>query len=79
MAMKMVSSTEAQNNFGRVLDDITQKGTRYVVLRRGQPQVIMLDIADLAAILDGQYQRDGLYSVLQEMQPIYDIGTTVNE
>ena len=43
MITKSISSTTAQNNFGRVLDDVTHHNTRYIVARRGIPQAIILN------------------------------------
>ena len=50
MVTKSVSSTQAQNNFGQVLDDVTHNRTRYVVERRGVPQAILLSVEDFANI-----------------------------
>jgi hypothetical protein len=34
MSTKTIPSTEAQNNFGRILDDVVQNDARYIIQRR---------------------------------------------
>ena len=53
MKTRLIASTEAQNNFGRMLDDAVQNGTRYVIRRRNTSQAILLSIADLESLLSG--------------------------
>lgn len=74
MATKSISSTQAQNNFGKVLDDITQNNSRYIVKRRGTPQVIVLSFGDLASLLDDEHERQRMYRVLRELRPTYQLG-----
>jgi len=74
MATKSISSTKAQNNFGRVLDDITQNHTRYIVERRGIPQVVILSFDDFADILNNEHEREQMYIVLRELRPKYQLG-----
>ena len=77
MTTKTISSTKAQNNFGRVLDDITRNQTRYIVERRGIPQVIILSFDDFAAILGDEQERQQLNAILQEVRPEYRLGQIV--
>lgn len=74
MATKSISSTEAQNNFGRVLDDITQNHTRYIVERRGIPQVVILSFDDFADVLNNEHEREQMHTVLRELRPKYQLG-----
>lgn len=74
MATKSISSTKAQNNFGRVLDDITQNHTRYIVERRGIPQVVILSFNDFADVLNNEHEREQMYTVLREFRPKYQLG-----
>ena len=77
MATKSISSTKAQNNFGRVLDDITHNHTRYVVARRGIPQVVILGFNDLANILSNEHEREQIHTILKELGPKYQLGQIV--
>ncbi len=80
MKTKAVASTEVQNNFGRVLDDIVQNGTRYVVRRRNSAQAIILSIADFESILAAdELERQRLERVMRELSPVYSIGTSISE
>jgi prevent-host-death family protein len=80
MKTKLVASTEAQNNFGRVLDDIVQNGTRYVIRRRNTSQAIILSIADFESILSAnETERKKLEKVIRELSPVYSIGESISE
>lgn len=74
MTTKSISSTKAQNNFGRVLDDITQHHTRYIVKRRGIPQVIILSFDDFADVLNNEHKREQMHTVLRGIRPKYKLG-----
>ena len=74
MVTKSVSSTQAQNNFGQVLDDVTHNHTRYIVERRGVPQAILLSVEDFANILDDESKRQQLGAILREVRPEYQLG-----
>jgi prevent-host-death family protein len=78
MGTKLIASTEAQNNFGRVLDDVVQNGTRYIIRRRNTSQAIILSIADFESILSGDdTQRRKLGKLLRELSPAYSFGEAV--
>lgn len=80
MKTKLIGSTEAQNNFGRVLDDVVQNGTRYIVRRRNASQAVILSIADLERILLGDdAERKRLEKVVRELSPVYSIGESIAE
>jgi len=77
MTTRSISSTEAQNNFGRVLDDITHNRTRYVVERRGVPQAIILSFDDFAYLLNDDEERQQMSNVLREIRPEYHLGQVI--
>jgi prevent-host-death family protein len=77
MTTKSVSSTEAQNNFGRVLDDVTHNHTRYVVERRGVPQAIILSFDDFTYLLGDEQERRSMNSILRELRPEYRLGQVI--
>lgn len=78
MITKMIPSTEAQNNFGSILDDVTQNDTRYVIKRRNTPQAILLSLSDLQRILTAnEIDRREIETVIQELSPVYNLGETV--
>lgn len=80
MGTKLIASTEAQNNFGRVLDDVVQNGTRYIVRRRNTSHAIILSIADFESILAaGEPERAKFGKLLRELSPEYSIGEAVEE
>ena len=79
MRTKLIASTEAQNNFGRVLDDVVQNNTRYIVRRRNTSQVIIMSITDLEHILAGdEEERKKLEKIIRETRPTYSIGNTIS-
>ena len=74
MTIKSIGSTEAQNNFGRVLDDVTHNNTRYIIRRRGAPQAVLLSLDDLTSILDMREESREMRLVLREIRPTYHLG-----
>lgn len=80
MGTKLIASTEAQNNFGRVLDDVVQNDTRYIVQRRNTSQAIILSISDFEKILSADdTERQRLEKVIKELSPIYSFGEPVQD
>jgi len=78
MATKSISSTQVQNNFGQVLDDVTRNHTRYVVERRGIPQAIVLSFDDFAYLLSDANERRQMDAVIKELRPEYKLGQVLN-
>jgi len=77
---KTIPSTEAQNNFGRILDDAIQNGTRYVIKRRNTPQAILLSLSDLERLLTAnEIERKEIGNVIRELSPVYDLGETIKQ
>ncbi len=79
MTTKSIASTEAQNNFGRILTDVIVNNTRYVVKRRSVPQVIILSLADFEQLLASQSEQHKLINVIRELMPVYELGEIVHE
>ena len=80
MRTRLIASTEAQNNFGRMLDDAVQNSTRYVIRRRNASQAILLSIADFESLLSGdEAERKKLEKVIRELRPLYSVGESVAE
>ena len=77
MTIKSVSSTQAKNNFGQVLDDVTRNRTRYVIERHGVPQAIVLSFDDFAQVLGDENERRRLDGILRELRPEYRLGQVV--
>lgn len=78
MTTKSIASTEAQNNFGQVLDEVNQRRTRYIVERRGVPQAMLLSLDDLAATLADQKERERMMRVLTTVLPSYPLGRVLD-
>lgn len=78
MSTKSVSSTQAQNNFGRLLDDVTRNSTRYVIQRRGVPSAIILSFEDFSFILENESERLQLDTLLKELRPKYGLGDVLD-
>lgn len=80
MKTKLIASTEAQNNFGRVLDDVVQNNTRYIIRRRNISQAIMMSVMDLERLLSGEREeREKLERIVRETRPTYSIGDTISD
>ncbi len=80
MVTKTISSTTAQNNFGRVLDDVIQNDSRYVIKRRGLPQAILLSLPDFERLLVANaHERLAVGQLLREIGPVYQLGETIKQ
>lgn len=78
MTTKTIPSTEAQNNFGRILDDVIQNNARYVIKRRSTSQAILLSLADFKRLLAAsEDERAEIGNVIRELSPVYNLGTTI--
>jgi prevent-host-death family protein len=78
MATKSISSTQAQNNFGQVLDEVTHYHTRYIIERRGVPQAILLSLDDFAHVLGTEGERQQMDAILRELRPEYCLGQVLD-
>jgi PHD/YefM family antitoxin component YafN of YafNO toxin-antitoxin module len=79
VATKTIPSTEAQNNFGRILDDVIQNDTRYVIKRRDAPQAILLSLMDFERLLTAsEGEREEIGHVIRELSPVYNLGEMVD-
>jgi prevent-host-death family protein len=74
---KSISSTEAQNNFGQVMNDITQNQTRYIIERRGSPQAVILSFDDFSRIVNDELERQNVNALLREVRPTYELGRVI--
>ncbi len=79
MATKKISSTQAQNNFGQVLEEITHNQTRFIIERRGVPKAVILSFDDFEALLSNESDRQHMFLLLKEIKPAYQLGKTVGE
>jgi prevent-host-death family protein len=77
-ATKSISSTEVQNKFGQVMNDVTQNQTRYIIERRGTPQAIILGFDDFTRLLNNDLERHHMNSILREVRPMYELGRTIS-
>lgn len=77
MVTKRISSTEAQNNFGRILDSVTRGRTRFIIERRGIPQVAVIGMEDLVETLSDSEQRRALLSLFESLSSKDEFGVVV--
>lgn len=78
MITKSISSTQAQNNFGQLLDDVTQNRTHYIIERRGIPQAILLSFDEFTYLLSNENKRQQMDTILREVRPEYQLGQVLN-
>jgi prevent-host-death family protein len=77
MSTKTISSTDAQNNFGKILDDVIQNNTRYILKRRSSPKAIVLSLSDFQRLVNNQDEQLKLTQLISEMSPSYELGETI--
>ena len=79
VTIKAISSTQAQNNFGRVLDDVVQNHARYIIKRRNTPQAILVSLSELEQLLSATAgERQRLEEIIREQSPTYHLGTPLD-
>ncbi len=77
MQTKTIASTTAQNNFGQILDDVSQNNTRYIVKRRNVSQAILLSLSDFEHLLNNQAEQEKMQRLVRELSPVYHLGDAV--
>jgi PHD/YefM family antitoxin component YafN of YafNO toxin-antitoxin module len=77
MNTKTIASTEAQNNFGRILNDVIQNHTRYIIKRHGASQAIVLSLTDFEQILRDLPEQDIMTGIIRDLMPVYSLGETI--
>jgi prevent-host-death family protein len=78
MAVRLISSTEAQNNFGKVISDVSQKDIRYVVERHSSPKAIILSLSDLERLINDKTDREEMRRIVREQSKTYDLGESID-
>jgi len=77
MSVKAISSTQAQNNFGQVLNDIASNRTRYIVERHNSPIVVMLGFDDFFEILSNPHENEQMLQVIGKLRPNDNLGRII--
>ena len=71
MSIRTINSTEAQNNFGRLLDDVTERGVCYLVQRFGKVKAAIIPLDDFRRLVGPGTPAAQL---LRETGPAYSLG-----
>lgn len=79
MSTKTISSTQAQNNFGRILDDVVQNNVRYIVQRRKNSQAIIMSLGEFEALLEDHSAQQKMKSLVREVSPVYSLGHSIEK
>ena len=74
---RFILSTEAQNNFGRLLDDVSVNGTRYVIKRFGMPKAVIVPLEDFERLLQDDSDARYTLQVLRESRTEYHLGESI--
>jgi prevent-host-death family protein len=78
MTVKSISSTAAKNNFGQLLEDVTENRVRYFVERHGVPKAVIISLEDFSNLLRNDSERQRIQNLLQEIRPRYRIGRSLS-
>jgi prevent-host-death family protein len=76
---KSISSTLVQNNFGRILGDVVENHTRYVVTRHNVGQVIIIGLSDFEAIIEDKSEREHIVRMVRELRAKYRLGEPIGQ
>ena len=61
-AIKLIDALQARVRFGKVMDEVEKKNTRFLVSRRGKPKIVMLSVEDY---LKNVLKEQGLLAEIQ--------------
>ena len=75
--VRFIISTDAQNNFGRLLDDVSENHTRYVIKRFGHPKAVMISLDDFERLLESESEGPKVLKVIRENRPGYILGEAI--
>lgn len=75
--VKFIISTDAQNNFGRLLDDVSENHTRYVIKRFGHPKAVMISLDDFENLLENESEGHKYLRIIRESRPGYVLGEAI--
>lgn len=75
--LKFILSTQAQNNFGRLLDDVSENHTRYVIKRFGHPKAVLISLDDFERLLASEADSEKYLRILRESRAEYVLGETI--
>lgn len=75
--VKFIISTEAQNHFGRLLDDVAENHTRYVIKRFGHPKAVVISLDDFEKLLSSESEGHKVLEIIRESRPGYVLGETI--
>jgi prevent-host-death family protein len=76
MNVKTISSTEAQNNFGQLLDDVAENNVRYLIQRFGKIKAAVIPLEDFRRLIA---RHNEAIQLLREISPEYTLGQQQNE
>jgi prevent-host-death family protein len=76
MNVKTINSTEAQNNFGQLLDDVAENNVRYLIQRFGKIKAVIIPLEDFRHLIA---QHSEATQLLREVSSEYTLGQQQNE
>ncbi len=79
---KSIISTKAQNNFGRLLDDVSENRARYIIKRFGTPKAVIICMDDFERLLQSETEHPESQKQLQmlrESRQRYHLGVPISE
>ncbi|MFC1529563.1 type II toxin-antitoxin system Phd/YefM family antitoxin [Gemmatimonadota bacterium] len=74
MTSKTITSTQAQNNFGQILQEVVQRNTRFIIKRHDVAQAVLISLTDMESLLTEGAHQGPMVDMLREVSPKYLIG-----
>jgi len=73
---RTILSSEAKTHFARLLDDVFNNGTRYIIQRFNAPRAVLISLADFKTLLAAEGQE---FPALRESGAEYEVGRSASE
>ncbi len=77
MATKTIGSTQAQNRFGEIMNDVTQNNIRYIIKRHNSSQAIILSLKDFKHICSNLGEQKTMLGIISEVSKPYCLGEAI--
>jgi prevent-host-death family protein len=74
--IRTILSSEAKTHFARLVDDVFNNHTRYIIQRFNAPRAVLISLADFKTLLQAEGKE---FPVIRESGMEYEVGRSASE
>jgi prevent-host-death family protein len=80
---KVISATEASNNFGSMIDEAARGRSYFIITRMGKARAVVLGMQQYQELMEEleitlEQEDETIQKILKEAQADYELGRTMN-